>query len=160
MTVSEVAPNADLRALLAGAEFMDAYRIEIGGAALTARQAAVAMFARSPRWIEALLALRNLMVAPFRLKTSGKDEPSSGSMIGLFPVISETPERLVAGFNDRHLDFRVVVEVKPTIGGQQVTSTTLVLTHNRLGRLYLSTILPFHRLIARTLLRQAALAGG
>lgn len=159
MTVSEVAPNSDLRALLAGAQFTDAYRIEIESAALTAREAALAMFARSPRWIEALVTLRNLVVAPFGLKTSGQDEPSSGSMIGLFPVLSESPERLVAGFNDRHLDFRVVVEVKPTARGQQVTLTTLVLTHNRLGRSYLSTILPFHRLIARTLLRQAALAG-
>jgi hypothetical protein len=160
MTVSEVAPNVDLRALLAGAQFMDAYRIEIEGAPLTARQAAVAMFARSPRWIETLVALRNLIVAPFGLKTSGKDEPSSGSMVGLFPVVSETPGRLVAGFNDRHLDFRVVVEVKPTVRGQQVMSTTLVLTHNWLGRVYLSTIMPFHRLIARTTLRQAAQAGG
>jgi Protein of unknown function (DUF2867) len=160
MIVSEVAPSADLRTLLPGAQFTDAYRIEIEGAALTARQAAVAMFARSQRWIEALLALRNLMVAPFGLKTSGKDEPTSGSMIGLFPVISETQGRLVAGFNDRHLDFRVIVEVTPTVRGQQITSTTLVLTHNWLGRVYLSTILPFHRLIARTLLRQTTQAGG
>jgi hypothetical protein len=160
MTVSEVAPNTDLRPLLAGAQFMDSYRIEIEGAALTAREAAVAMFARSPPWIEALVALRNLVVAPFGLKTSGKDEPASGGMIGLFPVISETPERLVAGFNDHHLDFRVIVEVKATVGGRQVTLTTLVFTHNWLGRVYLSTILPFHRLIARTLLRQAAQAGG
>jgi hypothetical protein len=164
MTVSEVAPNADLHPLLVGAQFMDAYRIELEGTVLAAREAAVAMFARSPRWIEALLALRNIMVAPFGLKTSGQesdqDEPSSRTMIGLFPVVSETPERLVAGFNDRHLDFRVIVEVKATVSGQQVTLTTLVLTHNRLGRVYLSTIMPFHRLIARTLLRQAAQAGG
>jgi hypothetical protein len=160
MTISEVAPGTDLRTLLPGAQFTDAYRIEIEGATLTGRQAAVAMFARSPGWIEALLALRNLMVAPFGLKTSGKDEPSSGSMIGLFPVVSDTPGRLVAGFNDRHLDFRVIVEVTPAGRGQQITLTTLVLTHNWLGRTYLSTILPFHRLIARTQLRQANRAGG
>jgi hypothetical protein len=34
--------------------------------------------------------------------------------------------------------------------------TTLVLTHNWLGRTYLAIILPFHRLIAPTLLRQVA----
>ena len=33
---------------------------------------------------------------------------------------------------------------------------TLVLTHNLPGRCYLAIILPFHRLIARTLLRQVA----
>jgi hypothetical protein len=77
-------------------------------------------------------------------------------MIGIFPVLSETPKRLVAGFNDRHLDFRVVVDVVPVGSGQQVTMTTLVLTHNLLGRVYLAVIMPFHRLIARVMLRQVA----
>ena len=75
-------------------------------------------------------------------------------MIGIFPVLSETPERLVAGFNDHHLDFRVVVDVATSGERQQVTATTLVQTHNWLGRTYLAIILPFHRLIVRAMLRQ------
>jgi hypothetical protein len=59
---------------------------------------------------------------------------------------------LVAGFNDHHLDFRVVVDVA---AGEQVTATTLVKTHNFLGRLYLAIVLPFHRLIVRSMLRRA-----
>ena len=39
---------------------------------------------------------------------------------------------------------------------RQVTATTLVLTHNPFGRVYLAVILPFHRLIARSMLRQLA----
>ena len=39
--------------------------------ALDARQAAERMIGRAPRWIEALVALRNILVAPFGLKTSG-----------------------------------------------------------------------------------------
>jgi hypothetical protein len=31
-----------------------------------------------------------------------------------------------------------------------------VRTHNRLGRIYLAIILPFHRLVVRALLRQVA----
>jgi hypothetical protein len=31
-----------------------------------------------------------------------------------------------------------------------------LLTHNLLGRIYLATILPFHRLVVRSLLRQVA----
>ncbi len=73
-------------------------------------------------------------------------------MIGIFPVLSETPDRLVAGFNDSHLDFRVVVDVATCrAAGQHVTVTTLVRTHNWLGRTYLAIILPFHRLIAPAL---------
>ena len=156
MSVQEVTPSVDPEQMLAGAQFVDAYRIALEGTALDARTAAIKMFARAPRWVEALVNLRNLIVAPFGLKTSGDGEPSTGGMIGLFPVLSETPERLVAGFNDSHLDFRVVVDVASAGNGQQVTTTTLVLTHNWFGRIYLTAIVPFHRLVARAMLRQVA----
>jgi hypothetical protein len=154
MKVQEIAPNVDPDPLLAGAQFVDAYRLAVEGHALDARTAAEKMFARSPRWIEALLRLRNLVVAPFGLKRTGQGEPASGGMIGIFPVVCETPERLVAGFNDHHLDFRVVVDVAAVADGQEVTMTTLVKTHNWLGRTYLTVIMPFHRLVSRTMLRQ------
>lgn len=155
MKVEEVPPQIDPTALLAGAQFMDAYRLELEDAALDARQAAERMMARAPRWVDALLVLRNVIVAPFGLKTSG-GERVPRDIIGIFPVVSETPERLVAGFNDRHLDFRVVVDVATTGARQSVTATTLVLTHNRLGRTYLRVIMPFHRLVVRAMLRQVA----
>jgi hypothetical protein len=156
MKVNEIKPEIDAGTLLAGAQFIDAYRIAIDGAALDARKAAEKMFARTPRWVEALLDLRNMIVAPFGLKTSGYGEPACRGMVGLFPVVSETPQRLIAGFNDHHLDFRVVVDVAPAGRGQQVTTTTLVLTHNWLGRAYLAIILPFHRLVVRAMARQVA----
>jgi hypothetical protein len=152
MKVREITPDVDPAPWLVGAQFIDAYRIEISGGALNARDAATRMFARPPRWIDALLNLRNLIVAPFGLKTSGAGERAAGGMIGLFPVVSETPERLVAGFNDSHLDFRVVVDAVPAGAVEQVTATTLVRTHNWLGRAYLAVIMPFHRLVVRSLL--------
>src|SRR3974377_1511951 len=115
------------------------------------------MFARSPRWIAALLKLRNISVAPFGLKTSGTGEPNFGGMVGVFPVLSEAPEHMVLGFDDYHLDFRIVVNISTSGRGQAVTGTTLALNHTLLGCLYLSTVLPFHRLIARTMLRRVAI---
>jgi Protein of unknown function (DUF2867) len=99
--------------------------------------------------------LRDTIVAPFGLKTS-PEAATHADAIGIFPVLSDTPNRLVAGFDDSHLDFRVVVDVAPSGQRQRVTATTLVLTHNRLGRVYLAIIMPFHRLIVRALLRQVA----
>jgi hypothetical protein len=156
MNVHEITPDVDAGSWLAGAQFVDAYRIQIDGGGLDAREAATRMFARSPRWVRTLVNLRNLIVAPFGLKTSGAGEPATGGMIGIFPVVSETPDRLVTGFNDSHLDFRVLVDVAPAGAGQQVTATTLVRTHNRLGRLYLAVIVPFHRLVVRSLLLRVA----
>jgi hypothetical protein len=156
MKVAEVAPQIDPAALLAGAQFMDAYQLDVDGHSLDARQAAMRMMARAPRWVDALLVLRNIMVAPFGLKTSGEDRRAPRDILGIFPVVSETPERLVAGFNDRHLDFRVVVDVATSGQRQSITATTLVLTHNRLGRTYLAIIMPFHRLVVRAMLQQVA----
>ena len=109
-----------------------------------------------PRWVDALVTLRNLIVSPFGLRTSAPNETGTADIIGLFPVLSQTPERLVAGFNDKHLDFRVVVDVATSGGGRNVTATTVVLTHNLLGRTYLTLITPFHRLVVRAMLRQLA----
>jgi Protein of unknown function (DUF2867) len=164
MTVREVAPAVDADALLAGAQFADAFRVGIGECELDARRAAERMMARPPRWAEALLSLRNFLVSPLGLKTSGanpaapkdKTGDETRDMIGIFPVVSETPDRLVAGFNDRHLDFRLVVDVTASGGIRHVTATTLVRTHNPLGRTYLAIILPFHRRIVPALLRQVA----
>jgi len=147
--VREVAPEVDAIALLAGAQFIDAHRVEIGGQNLDARQACIRMVLHGPRWVDALVRLRNILVAPFGLKTSGEGAPAPGGLIGLFPVVSETPERLVAGFDDYHLDFRIVVDVAGDATRRQVTSTTLVRTHNLLGRSYLTLIMPFHKLVVR-----------
>lgn len=156
MTVQEITPSVDTDALLAGAQFADAFRIETGDRNLDARHAAERMLANQPRWVDALISLRNLVVSPLGLKTSGEGAPAPEGMIGLFPVLSETPDRLIAGFNDSHLDFRVVVDVTAPEGARQVTLTTLVKTHNWFGRTYLAVITPFHRRIAPTLLRQLA----
>ena len=156
MRVLEVTPEIDPATLLAGAQFMDAYRLDVDDENLDARRAAMLMMARAPRWVDVLVVLRNIIVAPFGLKTSGEDRRAPRDIIGIFPVVSETPERLVAGFNDKHLNFRVVVDVATFGQKQSVTATTLVLTHNWLGRTYLRIIMPFHRMVVRAMLRQVA----
>src|SRR5258708_40377514 len=106
-----------------------------------------------------VLALRNLLVASLGLRTSVPDEPGARDIIGLFPVVRQTPDRLVAGFDDKHLDFRLVVDVASAGHTQRVTATTLGLTHNLLGRTYLAIIRPFHRLALAALLRQRTRLG-
>ena len=156
-------PEASTAPLLTGADFADAFRLIVEAPEITAEGAAQRIFARTPQWIVALLALRNRCAAVIGLKTSADGALADGvalekrRRIGMFPVLSETPERIVMGFDDWHLDFRVVVDVV-ALGGErhEVTVTTLVRTRNAVGRVYLATIMPFHRLVVRTLLAQAA----
>lgn len=153
MDVSEIPPPSDVGMLLSGAQFADAFTI-VTPQTLTARQAAERMFSRSPRWVSALTSLRDLIVSPFGLTTTTARH-AKHDKIGFFPVLEETPQRLVAGFDDSHLDFRVVIDVTLESAGQRVTATTIVLMHNWLGRSYLAVIKPFHRLVVRAMLRQA-----
>jgi len=155
MTIIEISPEVDRSRWLAKAGFADAFRITIADM-VDARTAAERMLCHMPRWMDALVKLRNVLVRPFGLKTSGADERSPRPLIGIFPVIDETPQRIVLGLDDKHLDFRLVVDVSALGKASQVTATTLVQTHNALGHFYLTLIMPFHRLVVKTLLRQIA----
>ena len=129
-------PGADR--ILPGHQFADAYKVRaLHG--VDAVQATRMAFARGPLWIRALMGLRNLLGRLVGLKPAR----SRG-----FPVVSESPGEVVMGFDDRHLDFRIVV----TVAGGFAIVTTLVRSHNAWGRAYLAAILPFHRAIAARLI--------
>lgn len=154
MHAIEIAADARLLRLLPDAGFADAYRILCPAPPPSARLVCRDVFDRPPRWVDALMAARNGLVGLFGLKPGVRG--AAANAVGIFPVLSESAQELLLGFDDHHLDFRIAVTVLPAEGAQQVTVTTLVRTHNRLGRIYLAAILPFHRLIARALLNRAA----
>jgi hypothetical protein len=98
MKVREVLPSVDLDELLAGAQFADAFSLEVDGRALDARRAAEKIFAHSPSWIDALLRLRNMIVTPLGLKPSGASETTPRELIGIFPILSENIGSPCRGF--------------------------------------------------------------
>ncbi len=138
-----------------GADFVDAYRLTVAAVGLSASDAAKRALDHPPAWIRQLLGLRNALVAPFGLKPGpGDDDPRE--RIGFFPVESTSPSRIVLGFDDSHLDFRLVVDVAEAGAHTDVTATTLIRRHNLFGRVYLAAILPFHKVIVPALLRRVA----
>lgn len=131
-----ISPPIDCAALLPHFDFADAFQVE-NRHNLDAPEAARRAFAKAPGWATRLMALRDLLVAPLGLKPA----PAAG-----FPVVSESPEQVALGFDDHHLDFRVVISADQNF----ITLTTIVRRHNFLGRAYLAVIMPFHQLIARS----------
>lgn len=128
-------------------DFLDGYGVQT---ALNARDAArIAM--TLPGWASGLLWLRNRLVAPFGLKGT----PVRDDTIGPFPVVSETPNEVIVGFDDRHLNFRIAVHRQD----DQVYGATWVHCNNGFGRFYLAAIMPFHILIMRNAMRRVAKAG-
>ena len=147
------------QSILPGAQFGDAYQVTVDGQNLDPLEAARRAVYGAPSWINVLLRLRTIMVKPLRLKPGADParEKATADNIGIFPILDRKPERLILGMNDRHLDFRLLVDVKELGGGRQsVTASTIVKTHNALGRVYLAIVKPFHRLIVPAMIAKAA----
>jgi Protein of unknown function (DUF2867) len=141
--------------ILAGAQFADAYALTVDGQSLDAISAARRVIDRAPAWTNRLLWLRNVIVKPMGLKSGAKTRPGdvSEKSVGIFPILANAPQRVVLGLDDKHLDFRLLLDVKELGGGRQsVTVSTVVKTHNALGRIYLAIVKPFHRIIVPAML--------
>ncbi len=164
MSVSAVSvipcPSDVLDSVLPEADFADGYRVTLLEPDLTAAEAIRRVVQKMPKWATRLMRLRNVIGACIGLKPGEFGAKTAGA-IGSFPVVSETGSRIVIGFDDKHLDFRIVLDLQP-IGREAMTVTllTLVLTHNRLGRAYLALIMPFHCLIAREAVRRVGARQG
>ncbi len=119
-------------------DFLDCYVVQ---ANITPRKAAE-IITSFPSWARFLLKIRWAITAPFGLSNNG---PNAADKVGIFPVELDTDNELIAGFNDKHLDFRVSVISRDG----KVYLATWVHRHNLGGRLYLRLIMPFHVMIAR-----------
>ena len=152
-----VEPDLVAGAALTAVSFADAYRVVTPVSGFDARHAAQAIFASPPAWANALMVARNAVMGLFGVKNAPEHfAPTATARVGMFPVVAESAQHILLGFDDRHLDFRIAVTLSDlTSGSTTVTVTTAVLTHNLLGRVYLAVILPFHRLLARTMLSRA-----
>lgn len=137
---------------LPGANWADAYEFSHLSQILNATEAAKTMFeSPPPRWVRALNALRNKIVGIFGIKP-GQITIAEGQD-GAFPRLSQSQDAAVYGFDDWHLNFRIVIEVRDRDAGHAVRLTTLVRRNNGFGHVYIFLISPFHRLIVRRLLR-------
>lgn len=112
-------------------------------------------------WVSALLAIRDSIVRPFGVKTTGELRTASpADRIDIFRIHSVSENEVIVGEDDCHLDFRASILLRRKRDSQdELIVTTVVHCHNVPGRLYLAIILPFHRLIARAMLDGAARRG-
>lgn len=139
---------------LPAADWADCYVVSVKEADMRAIDAARRVLGSAPGWIRSLLALRNRIVGVVGLKSAELKVGAAGS-VGAFPIVSEGDRQVVLGFNDKHLDFRIVVDVRPDGGqGSVVAVTTVVDRHNLGGRAYIAFITPFHKAIVKSLLSQ------
>ena len=148
------------------ATFADAFAIGLPtGTTREVGLLAEAAFDHPPVWARGLMHVRDTVMKRFGVKTSrairAADPGAGADRIDFFPVLSRSSREVIVGENDRHLDFRTSILLREGAAGDldALIATTVVHCHNLLGHLYLSVIRPFHVLIVRAYLRDAAKRG-
>lgn len=142
--VNSLLPNPDLPA----ANWVDRQSVTISRAELSALDATrIAIGSKPPGWVRLLMKTRNFLVGMVGLKAA--EISVDQSRVGAFPIVSQTPNKVVLGFDDWHLDFRILVETADVGEKTVVTVSTLVNRKNWFGRAYIFMITPFHVLIVR-----------
>jgi hypothetical protein len=145
----------------------DAYSIELPTAASTDPELLARFnFAHQAPWISRLMTARDALVAGFGLKTArhlaSLEAESGAGRLNIFKIYSTSPTEVVIGEDDKHLDFRLSIlcsGLSSPEAKRHLILSTVVHCHNRLGRLYIFLIAPFHRLVVQSSLRSAARTG-
>ena len=153
--------QASLR--LPGAYFHDCYQIAAPDAEASALESYLHVVRQTPGWVNRLMAMRNRLVGLVGLKNLGHlgafgagkqaSDYRVGDRVGIFSLLYLSPDEVLLGDSDKHLD--VVLSVCKVPQGT-VRVTTVVHVHNWLGRLYMLPVTPLHKLIVRTMLKRTA----
>ncbi len=147
--------NSSVYAYISNVDYSDAYSVKLSDEGMSAEEIYLNIFSYIPSWIMNLMVLRNKIVALFGLKT---DEETShtkslkiGEKAGIFMIYSIKKKEIIAGEDDMHLDFRLSVLKE----NNMVTISTLVHYNNLFGKVYMTIITPFHKLVVKTMMKNA-----
>lgn len=148
-------------------DYWDSFKVDLSRGELKIHEIYLGIFAYPPEWLKLLLNIRTKAVSVFGIggptafdlnHVEIKDSYAVGDKIALWPLFSQDDNEIVAGKNDKHLDFRVSVLRLEEEGVSKVVLTTVVKTHNRFGEAYLRLITPFHKFSVKQIMSNASAA--
>jgi hypothetical protein len=166
--VRAIPGGSRLASLQADAYYSESYEAPFRRSDLKTHEVYLAILGHLPWWARTLIVARNYIVSPFGLhaeptadvwKPKIKGHYSPGDKILRFNLYSIDEKEIVAGRDDKHLDFRVSVMTVTEEATHKVVVSTLIFAHNLFGKIYLLFVLPFHRLGMRRMLSQAVTHG-
>ena len=149
-------------------DFADAYEVPLSKSQLDASAAYWAVFGVEPLWVRWLMSLRGHMAIrlglahPFGASKGRPDVVPAfqpGVRLGPFTVQSVSPNEVIVGDDDQHLNFRISALKIERNGQTFLTVSTVVEIHNALGRAYMCVVKPFHRFIAPFMVGRAVRQG-
>jgi hypothetical protein len=153
--------------LVERADFRDAYRAPLSRADLSVVEIFFAIFAHRPGWMNLMLTARNKVAALVGLEVpttseivnmEKRDRYLVGEKIGPWPIFFLGPDELIAGRDNKHMDFRVSIMKVHDGTAPSVAVSTLCMVHNKFGQYYLSAVIPVHKFGLRRLMASALAA--
>jgi len=149
--------NDNLEKKATGSYFRDALAVKIQKTELSPSQLQYAIFAYMPKWISTLMRIRNRIVSLFGFEVGAdnlkptSDELEIGDKAGFLTITEKSANEIISYAEDKHMVFYISVLKK----SDEVVISTLVNQKTLIGRVYVNSILPFHYIIARTVINNA-----
>lgn len=153
--------DSEIASHLAGSDFHDCYQMPIEPTSRSALELYLDVVARTPDWVNRLMALRNRVVGLFGLKNLGHlngatarrpaSEYKPGDRVGIFSILYLSGDEVILGDTDKHLKVRVSVR-KLAEPHSAIAVSTVVHIHNLLGRVYMLFVAPVHKRIVPAVL--------
>jgi Protein of unknown function (DUF2867) len=153
--------------LIERADFRDVYRAPLSRPDLSVVEIFFAIFSHRPGWMKLMLIARNKVAALAGLEVpttseimnmEKRDRYFVGQKIGPWPIFFLGSDELVAGRDNKHMDFRVSIMKVHDGTRSSVVVSTLCMVHNKLGQHYLSAVIPVHKFGLRRLMESALAA--
>ena len=165
-TLCAVPKDSLIAQALPDSDFADCYQFDDLWPELNAMQTYLTLMTRTPRWMNALMAMRNQVVRLFGLKHLGslsaaaRAQPARtyqvGDRVGIFSLRHIQDDEVIVWDNDKHLHVQLSVLKHSFNGKPMVSLSTVVHIHNRLGRCYMAIVGPVHGIIVPRMLAQVA----
>jgi hypothetical protein len=151
---TEIPLTSCYRDFIAPINYSDAFVATEIDPDITIQEAYIKIFSDMPTWIKILMKIRNRIVSIFGINTDiegydmSKATFATGSTVGMFKIFYIDEREIIAGEDDKHLDFRVsVLKHQDT-----VTVSTFVAYNHAFGKLYMFFIIPMHKIIVKRMM--------
>ena len=156
ITQTEIPATSCYRDFIESIHYYDAFVATEISPDITIQEVYIQIFSDMPTWIKTLMKIRNRIVSIFGINTDiegsniGKATFEIGSVVGMFRIFYIDKEEIIAGEDEKHLNFRVSILKHQ----DAVTVSTFVTYNNVFGKLYMFFIIPMHKIIVKRMMRK------
>ncbi len=150
---SSLPSSSNINSFISKIDFSDSYEITLKKDD-DIKNIYLKLLLNSPKLVKYLMLLRNKIMSLFGFKTeiinsNNIKDIQVGNKVGFFNIYFINEHEIIAGEEDKHLDFLVSFYKRDTT----LIVTTLVKYNNIFGKIYMTFVKPFHKIVVKNMLK-------